>query len=548
MPANNTFGPPKLNAEKKVTAQSPELLNVEGDGDTSFEDSEGSDVEEEEYDEDEDVTPIMPKRKRASIKYAQEASLGLMPSPEGSTPKRLKPSVKVRGVVVGVWRDSCESDDAEKHAVFGFIDLHDRLRTRIYAMNRRGEELIGNAPMGVGGCWVTFDRILFDQHLQGLSPSELKEYVKIRQAGRPEIDYESRKQADLSAVEKARSIVAQQESTTPITRSPSARATGALTRNSLGRQSLSRLSTSQKSGTGFNTTNDEAVPKTKALQTGETKSQGIILGFWSDSDGVRDEDKHAVFGVLGGSDSFRVKVARQTRDGRPRDGNYPLGAGALWLNYEKLVLEPHLRTCSRPEVKEYCRIRQEQLRFKETEKERKSNELNAVTRAKQIIASKTTKDSNSIQQRRVSSDSEPQESSTKSEQKNTRQQTDTVEQAEVTNRPKRGIQVAREAPVSEKPRRESIFSEASVTEAAEKELRSNMKKLNKVWVAQQAATSPEEPTVRSVESEVRYHNGIKYERKKNGPFQGKLVSPAQILSIDGEDFVEYRILTKPSFD
>jgi hypothetical protein len=55
------------------------------------------------------------------------------------------------------------------------------------------------------------------------------------------------------------------------------------------------------------------------------------------------------------------------------------------------------------------------------------------------------------------------------------------------------------------------------------------------------------PAAGPVDNEVKYYNGIKYERKANGPFQGKLVSNAQILQIDGEDYVEYRVLTKPSF-
>jgi len=41
--------------------------------------------------------------------------------------------------------------------------------------------------------------------------------------------------------------------------------------------------------------------------------------------------------------------------------------------------------------------------------------------------------------------------------------------------------------------------------------------------------------------------GITYERKTTGPFTGKLVSKGTIINIDGEDYVEYRVLTKPSF-
>ncbi|KAG7402617.1 hypothetical protein Forpe1208_v017085 [Fusarium oxysporum f. sp. rapae] len=39
--------------------------------------------------------------------------------------------------------------------------------------------------------------------------------------------------------------------------------------------------------------------------------------------------------------------------------------------------------------------------------------------------------------------------------------------------------------------------------------------------------------------------GVKYERKTQGPFTGKLVSQGTIISIDGKDYVEYRVLKKP---
>ncbi|KAJ6436208.1 DDE superfamily endonuclease, CENP-B-like protein [Purpureocillium lavendulum] len=47
-------------------------------------------------------------------------------------------------------------------------------------------------------------------------------------------------------------------------------------------------------------------------------------------------------------------------------------------------------------------------------------------------------------------------------------------------------------------------------------------------------------------SKDKFHNGVKYERKSTGLFIGKLASPGTIINIDGEDFVEYRVLTKPS--
>jgi hypothetical protein len=45
----------------------------------------------------------------------------------------------------------------------------------------------------------------------------------------------------------------------------------------------------------------------------------------------------------------------------------------------------------------------------------------------------------------------------------------------------------------------------------------------------------------------KLYGGIKYERKLSGPFQGRFVSQGSIITIDGDDYVEYRVLTKPSF-
>lgn len=69
----------------------------------------------------------------------------------------------------------------------------------------------------------------------------------------------------------------------------------------------------------------------------------------------------------------------------------------------------------------------------------------------------------------------------------------------------------------------------------------NVERLNKVWESQEANR------IRAGNEDAKIHMGIKYQRKQSGPFQGKLVSQGVILTIDGEDYVEYRVLTKPTF-
>lgn len=536
----------------------------------SPEDDEDEEEEEEEEEilQDEVSIPISQKRKRSiddnneedegeegdieedeELEDAEDVedntSLSTLPSqksPLAKRPRSLKPT---RGVVVGVWRDSCETCDEKKHVVFGFIDIHDRLRTRLYPMNRQGEELKGNFPTAAGGYWVTSEKIIFDEHLRDLPISEVKEYIKIQQDS---LDSQPKSEVGSKKVDPTVAITTQtrdiNQELSPGLRQTHSRSLGASTRSSGGRQLLPRepMIPSPKAS------NNNEIRTPKSLSLGDGKFQGVPLGFWTESDGACDEDKHAVFGVLIGTDSFRVKVARQTRDGRHRDGNYPIGPGALWIHYDKVFLEPHLRSCSRPEVKEYCRIRLEELQFKETEEERQANELRAVIRAKEIVAGGIPKRTTDLENINVRAEFENRKS-TRVEQRRRSQQKvelDVSSDEAVTKSSK--LQVEASEKKLAKSRRDALTAESSVVEAAEKELKSNIKKLNKVWVAQQAITIPGVNSVNNIQSEIRYHNGIKYERKMNGPFQGKLVSPAQILTIDGEDFVEYRILTKPSFD
>lgn len=505
-------------------------------------------------DDDEEVVPFVVKRKRNSINYNLDDLGYSRRSPYTDPPaKRPKQSQKIRGVIIGVWRDSDLPDDADKHVIYGFIDIHDRLRTRIYGMNRRGEELVANAPTGAGGCWVTFERVIFDSHLQGLTSAEVKEYVKIRSESKPELNLEERAEADAKAVLRAKAIVAQQEAASPggakpvVHRAP---------RQSLGnRHSLPRQTPNKTPSFQAVNAADMQTPKTSPSIE---KPTGVLLGYWADSSELLEADKHAVYGVLSGTDCFRVKVQKVTRDGRYVEGNFPVGAGAIWLHFEKVVLDPHLATLERAEVKEYCRIRQQDLEHRESDKERKVNELKAVQKAKAVVAEQKLNGRIAPEPQapeRVVPEMELRQSARFENKVSSKHQP--VDESAILLSQKEKSE-ARERQL-EKTRKEVAMAEAAqrdsepdIHEAAHMELKNNIKKLNKVWVAQQQVTmsgtmSPAFQPAPQAENEVRYHNGIKYERKPTGPFQGKLVSQAQILNIDGEDYVEYRILTKPSF-
>ena len=481
------------------------------------------------------------KRKRTSSDNYDDAGYDkvMRGSPNDASVKRSKPGKNIKGVMIGVWRDSDQPDDEDKHVIYSFIDIHDRLRTRIYGMNRRGKEVVGNAPTGAGGCWVTFERVIFDRHLASLTAAEVKEYVKIRSETKPEPNQEERDEADAKAVLKAKAAVAEQEAAfpggKPVVHRPS------LNRQSLSRQHFPRQSLHKTSS--FQAVNAADLQSPKTSPVAENKPYGVLLGYWSESGQPRIEDKHAVYGVLSEIGCFRVKVQRLTRDGRYVDGNFPIGAGALWLSYKKGVLEPHLAALSRPEVKEYCRIRQREQENRETDKERRGNELKAVQEAKLNVAEKGLDTAVDVP---ASPELENRHSARSGNRVSARHQAEAEAAAERSRKEKAEARERQQ----EKTRKEVVMAEAVIHENTQMELKNNLKKLNKVWVAQQAALNSRASialgSVEVVDNEARYHNGIKYERKQNGPFQGKLVSQAQILSIEGEDYVECRILTKPS--
>jgi hypothetical protein len=515
-----------------VDASSPELAD-------------NSTIEIKRNDEDDEVITPFPKRKRVSINYNMDdlGFDGIGGSPDVTRPivKRSKVISKpvIKGVVIGVWRDSSEADDADKHVVYGFIDVHDRLRTRIYGMNRQREELLGNLPTGAGGCWVTFPKIIFDDHLKDLSPAQVKEYVRLRVQNPEEPSSEERsEELDASAVARAKVAVADGTASPggkPIVHRPSGR-------KSTSRQSLPPQTVYKTPSFQAVNAVDQQAPKGSFY---DGKPSGVLLGYWADSDSPLIEDKHMVYGVLTGSGSFRFKVQRVTRDGRYVNGNFPIGAGAMWVAYDKVVFDPHLAGLTKPEIKQYGCFRLQDQAQGETEEEREVNEMEAIAKAKDTVARNGLNDKTSAQKAPPPPLEMETRFSARAEQKaQVKQQAEAAAEMERTRKQKNEASIRQH----EKTRKEIAANETSIKGAARHELNNNIKKLNQIWESQTATISQTPSSAAPPPSEeVKYHHGIKYERKQTGFLQGKLVSAAQVITIDGEDYVEYRILTKPAF-
>ena len=581
--------------------------------------SDHEDVEMEDVVEDKSPAPPYPKRKRASIyNELDEDKLEKSTVEETEAPRASKPKTHgiggVKGVILGYWRDSPVPDEADKHAVIGFIDVRDRLRTRIQTTSRANKAISAEYPLppGPGGSWVTFERVVFDKHLVNLDHNQVKEYVKIRAEALPNPETEEEARANEKAAVKE-AIRRVQANPPPETATAPAIAYGVdIPEHAViahRPESKKRRVERSSSGVAIAPAGDAShshspAPIVPAVQRSPldllpgTRPTKILLGYWKGSSEEKVEDKHAVYGILGANDMFRVKVTRETRDGRHVTGNFPTGAGALWIHYDEVEMEQHLKHLARPEIKEYVRVRQRQLDDGEEKHDRIANETKAVYEAQARVTSsfkpepadagKATTTAGFVpanhaainggggggavpngdyggagggdaRMKREYPGHELRQSrrnnfpDTKEASRPARHSLPDASELRAANRPsstennvERANSIARREvtrieAAQQRADQRVASREASAQRDNKAQFSENVSRLNKVWESQ------ESNRIKFGAEDAKIFNGIKYERKQTGPFQGKLVSQGTIISIDGEDYVEYRVLTKPSF-
>ncbi|RSL84762.1 hypothetical protein BHE90_014598 [Fusarium euwallaceae] len=587
--------------------------------------------------DDEPIVSHYPKRKRTSIlndlnDARIEAPLSVPAERTPPAVPRSKPARQslgsVKGVTIGYWRDSPAPVENLKHAVIGFIDVRERLRTRIQPVTLTGELVPDEYPLppGPGGSWVTFERVVFLKHLVNLDHYQVKEFVRLRaDTAGTESSEEERITADKAAVKEAIKRVKQNPTAENATNPPQIAYGVDLPEHLLANRDPKRRRTSggfaainpaPANGVVYEHTPIQPAPggpqpvRNVIDPLPGTRPTRILLGCWEKSAEQNPRDKHAVYGILGQNDMFRVKLVRETRDGRFVDGNFPTGAGALWIPYEEVIFEPHLKSLPRAEIKEYCRVRQWQIDHGESPEERTANETKAVYDAQARVAGTSFKtaaplsiapalprmpddyDSDQTgragfgghelrQSRRV--EAARAIDAARMESRPTRQVPGEMEtsaqlppQAQPRSAPAVGKgqgsdaiertsslarrEIARAEAAQGRADRHAANRERAVAAAADAANAAvaaipsvavngrmrfheseEMQRLNKVWARQETLR------MKAGSEDAKIYGGVKYERKANGPFMGKLVSQGNIITIDGEDYVEYRVLTKPSF-
>jgi len=606
------------------------IVGTHGNGDKPSPLRVVSDAEDGDIAEDEEPVPHYSKRKRASLyndlgEDKMDTSLaddGIDISSRGSQGRSSAPkSMDAKSVVIGYWRDSPVPNVAGKHAVVGFMDVRDRLRTRIQGVTRLGESInlrLFPVPPGPGGGWVTFERIVFEKHLVGFDHNEIKEYVKIiaELGGSDSLPEKRREEIEREAVREASRRL--EANPAPETTQPTPVAWGLdipdsaqISRHEPKRRRLTSGNNilperpanalpNQTPGPNLPTPNSgHSAPAPAQTHTGVldtlpgTRPTRILVGCWAKSAVTDDRERHAVYGILGANDMFRVKLVRETLDGRYVDGNFPAGAGALWIPYEEVLFLRHIAHLSRPEMKEYVRVRQRQIDDGEKEDEKVANETKAVYEAQtraavQAAASQTRGQSSAAanvmprpsllpereevqehaggsstpgghelrhHRRDMMPRNEPTISRHPLPQHEMRhlprpQSVDIVDRIDgLAAREVSRMEVAQQRQDRQHQNRLSTGN-ANVVEPMEHHphahlhrphFQENRERMQRIWASQ------EQNKIRAGVEDAKMHGGIKYERKQNGPFAGKLVSQGAIITIDGEDYVEYRVLTKPSF-
>jgi hypothetical protein len=130
-------------------------------------------------------------------------------------------------------------------------------------------------------------------------------------------------------------------------------------------------------------------PPPKRLQfSSNGKESSVLIGVWKDSPPTDPAKKHAVYAFIDNADRVRQKVYPETRDGEAFHEGYPAGTGRSFVPPELVILDPHLSSLSRQELKEYIRLRMSH-RQNESSEERKKAETLAIQEAKNVASKQT---------------------------------------------------------------------------------------------------------------------------------------------------------------
>ncbi|KAJ6436487.1 C2H2-type domain-containing protein [Purpureocillium lavendulum] len=311
-----------------------------------------------------------------------------------------------------------------------------------------------------------------------------------------------------------------------------------------------------------------------------------VLGYWRDSPVPEPDRRHAVIGFIDVLDRLRTRIQPRTTAGEPIK-TYPLPPepSANWVKFEGIVFADHLVGLDSFQIKEYVRIATQESMANEMSDEdlvrvamaraKENHAYDNPAKAPSIACGLELpgrRDSRAEPKRRTTSNGFATINTNLAELPNgrnlchclTEKCRHSIRRAAQAHSNIPAIQLI-EAKANDEltkaeaaqtraekyaNRREQLAEGAAATTAGAVPSTSrpvalfyepdDLQRMGDRQTCQQ--TLPTKPGAR----DAKFYDGVKYERKSTGPFIGKLVSRGAIIEIDGEDYVEYRVLTKPS--
>lgn len=462
----------------------------------------------------------------------------------GSTSTVLRPTVpdveqqEWKDVLLGHWVDTKVADVNKKHAVTGFLDSRGSLRMRIQPYTQEGQSLAPEHPShGPHRRQVALEHVVLSDHLVGLDLSQLKDYVrthsrtgtaetKERDAGagesaigeqpcrRKEVSFQNNSERvpavipEVEERQQPRSLISapkrrkESHSFTPIlpasTENPS--------------WPLPLLTNS--------VTTDHSRIRPNSLP-GSTLTS-IYVGRWKKSVWC------AVYGVLGQNKTFGFGV-KENRANMPFTNDDLVSTSSmLWIPYEEVIPKLLLQNFNHQEVMQYCLVRQHQIDLGETPAETADNEIAAAHEVQLLAANISLRPSSStnetlIKSSQVGLGSQNEAKVGSSEASMQASHVSGVEVAKTTStEPVGGICLAGTYPsrTEHHPVHKERDGEAIKAHMCTKKHASQGAKID---------------------------DQVEYKRKATGPFKGNLVSRGTIVNVNGDDYIEYRVLAKASF-
>lgn len=259
------------------------------------------------------------------------------------------------GVYVGDWAHSPQRLDSRKHAVYAYLDRTGKMRTRVHPETKDGHELVEGFPTGPGLSMIGSKDVNFDSHLLYMSHEQRKKYVQSQLKATEGVESPTdhvRVEKDvlpgnIEDVEVRQDAEVVHETVSPLYKV---------------QPRIITMSTPQKS-----------------------RINGVLLGYWMGSMTPQVVDRHAAYGNIQADGKFRVRIVKETRDGRPMPDFYPVGPGAQWIDFDDVILEPHLAAVTRLEIKEYTRYMQLENLDELSDSQRKEMERTALVWANEKV-------------------------------------------------------------------------------------------------------------------------------------------------------------------